>query len=78
MRAHRVMPSRHYRILHRRIDGGALTRHNPFMNATRRTFIGTVARSMTRLLKFRYLLLGGATTGGVAATRVSIIDVFIY
>lgn len=75
IKLHRVSTVRNYRVLHRRIDGGRVTditsRHTrPWSITSRRMIIGTVAKSMTRLLKLRYLLLGGTVTGGVAAGKV--------
>ena len=73
----RLRPSsfaRHYRVLHKKIDGGTLTGHrsklNPWSVSTRRTIIGGIVRSLPRLLKFRYLFVGGTITGGVAAGKV--------
>ncbi|XP_067951272.1 dynamin-like GTPase OPA1, mitochondrial isoform X2 [Watersipora subatra] len=68
-----VLPIRRYRILRRKIDGGLLSGHksrvNPWDVSVRRNITGGILRTLPRFLKFRYLLLGGTVTGGVAAGK---------
>ena len=69
-----INSTRHYRILHKKINGGPLTntksKVNPWSVSTKRTIVGAFVRTLPRLLKFRYLALGGTVGGGVAAGKV--------